>query len=101
MAFTINLTIRGLCALIPSEPLHFGQPGQLNQPNQRIREMTVLVVDARQPRVIPNRGNPPIDLEVCGHLPLLRYPQPEENKLSAFLTLEGHQIEILDVDLGP
>jgi hypothetical protein len=63
--------------------------------------MTVLVMDARQPKIIPNRDNPPIDLEVCGHLPLLRYPQPEENKLSGFLTLEGHQIEISDVDLGP
>src|SRR3982751_136062 len=99
MAFRVNLTIRGLCALVPSKPLHFGEPGQ---PNQRISEMTVLVMNARQPQIIPNLDrNDSLDLEVCGHLPLLRYPQPKEDKLSSFLILDGHQIEISDVDLGP
>lgn len=103
MAFTVELTIRGLFAFVPSEPVNYellGEPGQSGQPGepQLIDEMTVLVMNAKEPRVIPNRGNPPLDLQVCSHLPLLRYPQPEENQLSGFLVLDGHRIEILDAD---
>lgn len=107
MAFTVELTIRGLCALVPNEPINFellgkpGEPGPPGQP-QRISGMTVLVINEREPRSIPNHDETdPKNLEVCGHLPLLRYPRLEENKLSNFLILAGHRIEITDVEAGP
>jgi hypothetical protein len=106
MAFKVELTIRGLCAFIPSESLQFREPGEPAEPNQRIHGMTVLVMDARQPQVIPSRApNPSPELpeswEVCGHLPLLRYPQLAKDKLNSFFLLDGHRIEISDVDTGP
>jgi hypothetical protein len=95
MAFTVNLTIRGLVAFVPSEPV---QLGELKQ----IAGMSVLVVDARAAEVIPPQpGKTDIPLEICAHLPLLRFPRPEENKLSGFWILDGHQIEILGVDAQP
>lgn len=92
MAITVELTIRGLCVFVPSEPVQFGDEIKL------VDVMTVLVVDARQGRVILQGDRTPIDLEICGHLPLLRYPRPGENKLSGFFLLDGHRIEILDID---
>lgn len=91
MAFTVELTIRGLCALVPSEVLRF-------EGEQTIERMTVLLVDERKPRVITDRTRTPIDLDICGHLPLLRYPRPGENKLSGFWILEGYRIDISDID---
>ncbi len=102
MAFTVELTIRGLIALVPNEPIDYnllgppGEPGKPGQP-QHISGMTVLVINARNPEVVPNGEDPPKSLEVCGHLPLLRYPLPE-GTLSDFLLLDGHRIGISDVE---
>lgn len=91
MAFTIELTIRGLCAFVPDEPIQYGQ-------TQVISGMTVLVLDARQMKTVSNRDSPPVDLDVCAHLPMLRFPRPEESKLSGFWLLDGHRIVIDGID---
>lgn len=98
MPFRVNLTLRGLCALVPSETIQVDLLGSAALPVQRIAEMKVLVLDASQSRIIPNRDTPSVDLEVCAHLPILRYPSPGENRLSNFLILDGHRIEISDID---
>ncbi|MFP5287948.1 MAG: hypothetical protein ACLGI9_19585 [Thermoanaerobaculia bacterium] len=93
MAFKIELTILGLCAFVPDEPIQYEQ-------EDTISGMTVLVLDSRQMTTVSNRGNPPVELDVCSHLPMLRFPRPEENKLSGFWLLDGHRIEIDGIDTG-
>ena len=91
MAFEIELTIRGLCAFVPDEAIQYGQ-------EDTISGMTVLLQDVRQMKTVTNRGNPPIELDVCSHLPMLRFPRPGESKLSGFWLLDGHRIEIDGID---
>lgn len=91
MAFKIELTILGLCAFVPDEPIEYGQ-------EDTISGMTVLVQDVRQMKTVDNRGNPPIELDVCSHLPMLRFPRPGESKLSGFWLLDGHRIVIDGID---
>ena len=91
MAFKIELTIKGLFAFVPDEPIQYGQ-------EDTISGMTVLVLDARQMKTVTNRGTPPKELDVCSHLPMLRFPRPEESKLSGFWLLDGHRIVIDGID---
>ncbi|HEX9944728.1 MAG TPA: hypothetical protein VGG03_22190 [Thermoanaerobaculia bacterium] len=87
MAFTLNLTIRGLCALVPRETIRFGE-------RHSISKMKVLVLDARQKRAMTDRTPEP--LEVCAHDPMLVYDHPEGP--DGVWLLDGHRLEISDVD---
>lgn len=81
MSFSVNLTFRGLCALIPSEPLRFDG-------EQKISDLTVLIPDARREL---QRGS----LIICSHDPKITFDQP--NGPDVTWSLDGDQIEL---DLG-
>ena len=98
MPFEVNLTIRGLCAFVPSEPIRFDRLGKSDLPEQAIGNMKVLVMDARQPKLVSNGATPPSELEICAHLPLLRFSHPKKNMPRGFWLLDGHRLEISEVD---
>lgn len=84
MEFHLNLTIRGLCAFVPTAPFVYGE-------RQTLSRMRVLVVDARAPRTITERTTEPI--EICAHTPELRLPDE-------IWPLSDHRIEMEGIDQG-
>jgi len=79
MSFTLNLTFRGLCALVPSEPLHF-------QGEQIISGLTALFPDARQSREVGG-------VSICAHAPKIRFDRP--NGPDETWDLAGHHLELV------
>src|SRR5262249_22712291 len=79
MSFTLNLTFRGLCALVPSETLHF-------QGEQVISGLTALFPDARQERHVDG-------LAICAHIPKVIFDRP--NHSNEVWELNGHQLELV------
>lgn len=92
MGFNVVLTVRGICAFVPREPGRLAEEGS-------IKAMKLLVLDARQSRVITAGPRTPIDLNICAHLPLLRFTRP--NKPMDFFILDGHRIELSGIDPKP
>lgn len=94
MAFEVVLEIRGLCAFVPRQPITLGSNAV-----QSIDAMKLLVLDARQSRVIPAGDRTEIDLNICAHLPLLRYPSA--NGPRDFWIFDGQRIELSNIEAGP
>ena len=84
MAFTLHLTVRGLCALVPGSPL----PDPESPPPHRIDFLRIVLLNIQQ-------GDNVGSFDLCEHDPVLEVQQvggPEAK------TLEGHDVRILGVD---
>lgn len=80
MSFMLNVTFRGLCALIPDQPLSF-------EGDQVISGMTVLLPDARQTQ---QRDT----LSICAHEPKVTFDQSTGPDIT--WDLDRERIELVD-----
>jgi hypothetical protein len=95
MSFTINVTLVGLHALVPSEPVRQSREGQRRAAEeQRIPRLRVLVPDARRADNVAVRvGDVDHQMHVCPHDPFLLVEQAAGP--ARRLQLGGHHIELV------